>query len=103
MIRHIVALRFRQGVTQAEKDALSAELGALRNHIDGILDYRSFPNISIEEPVVHGFRDVFWFDFRDDSVRDVYLADATHQAIGARIVDKCEGGPDGILVMDVEL
>jgi hypothetical protein len=46
---------------------------------------------------------MFWFDFRDAGVRDVYLEDAAHQAIGARIVEKLEGGADGVFVCDIDL
>ena len=47
--------------------------------------------------------DMFWFDFRDVAVRDTYLADPTHQAIGARLVAALEGGADGVFVCDIEL
>ena len=49
------------------------------------------------------FRDLFWFDFRDTAVRDAYLVDEVHQAIGARIVAELEGGADGVFVMDFEV
>ncbi len=103
MIRHIVALRFRKGTPAATKQALYDDLAALRGRIDGILDFRSFANISVETPLVRGFDDVFWFDFRDTATRDAYLADTVHQAIGAMIVAELEGGADGVFVADVEL
>lgn len=103
MIRHIVALRFCAGTTDAVKQALYDALADLRGHIEGIEDFRSFTNVSVETPVVRGFNDLFWFDFRDVAVRDVYLADARHQAIGARIVAELEGGIDGVFVADVAL
>lgn len=103
MIRHIVALRFRPGTSPATKNALYRDLAALSGHIDGILDFRSSPNVSVETPLVRGFNDVFWFDFRDLSVRDTYLADPAHQAVGARIVAELEGGADGVFVFDVQL
>lgn len=103
MIRHIVALRFRAEVTEAEKQPLYAGLAALRGHLEGMEDFRSFANISPETAVVQGFRDLFWCDFRDDLARDAYLADPAHQAIGARLVAAAEGGLAGILVMDVAL
>lgn len=103
MIRHIVALRFRAGTPQATKDGLYAELSALRGHIAGIEDFRSFANVSVETPLVRGFNDVFWFDFRDAAVRDAYLVDPAHQAVGSRIVAETEGGPDGVFVCDVTL
>ena len=52
---------------------------------------------------MRGFLDMFWLDFRDVGVRDVYLVDAVHQAIGADIVALLEGGADGVFVCDIEL
>lgn len=103
MIRHVVSLRFRAGTPQSVKEALYRDLAALSGHIEGIVDFRSFANVSVETPLVRGFNDVFWFDFRDEAVRDTYLADAQHQAVGARIVAELEGGADGVFVADVTL
>ncbi|NRB02979.1 MAG: Dabb family protein [Rhodobacteraceae bacterium] len=103
MIRHLVAMHFKEGTSAETKQALYDDLAALDSHIEGILDFQSRSNISVEDPVVRGFRDLFWFDFRDTGVRDVYLEDAQHQAIGARIVAETEGGIDGVFVMDFEV
>lgn len=103
MIRHIVALRFKPGTSAATKASLYADLAALSGHIDGILDFRTFSNVSPELALVRGFDDLFWFDFRDAAVRDAYLIDAAHQAAGGRIVAKTQGGPDGVFVFDVAL
>lgn len=103
MIRHIVSLRFRSETTAEVKAALYKDLAALSGHIDGILDFRTFANVSVETDLVRGFLDVFWFDFRDRAVRDTYLADPVHQAIGARIVAELDGGIDGVFVVDVDL
>ncbi len=102
MIRHFVALRFKDGTSQDTKDQLMNDLAGLSGHIDGIIDFQARPNVSVEDPLVRDFRDVFWFDFHDAGVRDVYLEDAAHQAIGARIVAETEGGPDGVFVFDFE-
>lgn len=101
MIRHIVALRFKAGTPQAKKDRLYAELAGLSEHIKGIIDFQARPNVSVELPLVRGFNDVFWFDFRDEAVRDAYLVDPVHQAVGGRIVAETEGGADGVFVFDV--
>lgn len=103
MIRHIVSLRFRAGTTSDTKQALYRDLAALSGHIEGILDFRHFQNVSVETPLVRGFNDVFWLDFRDATVRDAYLVDPQHQAIGARIVAELDGGIDGVFVVDVAL
>jgi hypothetical protein len=103
MIRHIVALNFPDALPEARKQALYSDLAALRGHIDGIEDFRSFANISVEDAVVRGFKDLFWFDFRDIATRDAYLADPAHQAIGQRLAAETSGGIAGIFVMDVAL
>lgn len=102
MIRHIVALRFRLGTSDQIKAGLYADLAGLRGHIDGIQSFHAGPNVSVE-PLSRGFDDVFWFDFRDAGVRDAYLVDPAHQAIGARIVAQTEGGAEGVFVFDVEI
>lgn len=103
MIRHIVALRFRAGTPQETKLGLYRDLAALAGHIDGIVDFRHFENVSVETELVRGVNDLFWFDFRDVAVRDAYLEDAAHKAIGARIVAELEGGIDGVFVADIAL
>lgn len=103
MIRHIVAIRFKDSVSPEAKAGLFAELGALRDMIDGVLDYHAGPNVSPETPVVHGFLDAFWFDFADEAARDGYLVHPAHQAVGAKLVGNADGGLDGILVVDMEL
>ena len=102
MIRHFVALRFRAETSADTKAGLMNELASLSDHIDGIADFQVRPNVSVEDPLVRGFRDVFWFDFRDLDVRNVYLEDATHQAVGAAMVEDLEGGADGVFVFDFD-
>jgi hypothetical protein len=103
MIRHIVALRFRAGTSKETKLGLYRDLAALAGHIDGIVDFRHFENVSVETQLVRGFNDLFWFDFRDVAVRDAYLEDSAHKAIGARVVAELEGGIDSVFVADVAL
>ncbi|MCV2870350.1 Dabb family protein [Defluviimonas sp. WL0002] len=102
MIRHLVHLRFRSDVTPSDKQALFARLAGLSDRIDGIVDFQTRRNVSVETPLVRGFLDMFWFDFRDASVRDAYLVDEVHQAIGVDIVAALDGGVDGVFVCDIE-
>lgn len=103
MIRHPVALRFKPGTPEDMKLGLMDDLAGLGERVDGILDFRACPNVSVEDPLVRGYRDLFWFEFRDASVRDAYLADEVHQSIGARIVAELEGGVEGVFVLDFEI
>lgn len=103
MIRHLVHLRFAKATSEADKQALYDQLAGLSGHIDGILDFQHRRNVSVETPLVRGFDDMFWFDFADLSVRDTYLEDSVHKAIGAQIVAKLEGGADGVFVCDIDV
>ena len=91
------------GTPEDVKRELMNDLARLDQRIDGILDFRACPNISVEDSLVRGYRDLFWFDFQDASVRDAYLADEVHQRIGARLVAELEGGSDGVFVLDFEM
>jgi len=103
MIRHIVALNFLSGTPETTKMGLYGDLSGLSGQIDGILDFQARSNISPEDALVRGFRDLFWFDFVDESVRDAYLENDAHKAIGARLVSHMTDGADGIFVMDFEV
>ncbi|KGF69516.1 hypothetical protein LL06_11220 [Hoeflea sp. BAL378] len=103
MIRHFVHLRFAQDATDADKQALYDRLATLVDHVDGVIDFQHRANVSVETPLVRGFNDVFWFDFADISVRNAYLEESVHEAIGAEIVVHLEGGADGVFVCDVEV
>lgn len=103
MIRHIVLLRFKQSVTADAKAAHYRELEALKGHLKGILGSNFGPNVSPEEPVIHGFKDGFWFDFVDEAARDAYLDDPAHKAAGANLVANCEGGGEGLIVFDMKV
>lgn len=103
MIRHLVALRYKSDTTPETKQDLYDRLAALAGRIEGILDFQSRANVSVEDPLVRGYWDLFWFDFRDTQVRDTYLEDEVHQAIGADIVATLEGGADGVFVFDFEV
>jgi hypothetical protein len=103
LIRHMVVVRFGSAVSAEMRQGIYDDLAALSGHLEGIVGFRSFHNVSPEKAVVHGFNDGFWVDFSDAAARDAYLQDTVHQAIGARLVAAAEGGIDGILVCDVEM
>ncbi|HBT00391.1 MAG TPA: hypothetical protein DEB47_11140 [Citreicella sp.] len=103
MIRHMVFVRFRDEVTEREKHALYERLEGLSSRLDGLVAFQSRRNLSVELPLVRGFLDMFWIDFADRAARDAYLADAEHQAIGAEIVARLDGGAEGVFVCDLEI
>lgn len=103
MIRHLVFLEFADTVTSNEKEALMRDLADLRNEIDGFEAFCARPNVSPETSLTHKTSEMFWIDFRDASARDAYLANETHKAIGAKLLNSLEGGAQGIFVCDIEL
>ena len=103
MIRHLVFLKFPANKSRKEKLALFQRLSDLREHLPGIADFGHRPNLSPETAVTHDFTDMFWVDFKDESARDAYLADPTHQAVGADLVAAVTGGTQGTFVCDIEL
>ena len=103
MIRHQVLVRFKPETTPEQKVAIFAELGNLQGRLSGILDYRHGPNVSPEEPVIHGFNDGFFFDFTDANARDAYLTAPAHKAAAAKLVAATARGREDIVVFDMEL
>ena len=101
-IRHIVLCRFRDAITATERDAISAELAALRGHLPGILAMSFGANVS-PEGLGQGFAHGFTIDFADAAARDTYLADAAHGRAGAKLVAALEGGASGLIVFDIEV
>jgi len=103
MIRHIVLVKFRSDIESDLKASIFSQLDQLRTQINGIIDFHSGANVSVELPLVRGFNDLFWFDFVDAASRDEYLVHPAHVAAGKRLVEHLEGGRDGIIVADIEL
>ena len=102
MIRHVVLVRFREGVAASEVAAVFAALADLRRHLPGMLGFAAGPNVS-PEGLARGFTHAFTVDFADVAARDDYLALPEHEAAGARLVKAAEGGLAGLTVLDFAL
>lgn len=100
MIRHCVFFEFRADVADAEREAIYADLAALKNVVDGIEAMHFGRNVS-PEPFSRGYVDGFIIAFRDAAARDAYLVHPDHQEAGARLVAALEGGTDRLLVFDL--
>ncbi len=101
MIRHIVLLRLRPDVTEAEIGAVFAEVHALQGSLPGlrrVMSGRSESPERIERGYLHGMV----VDFDDWAALARYQTDPRHQASGAKFVAACQGGLDGILVFDLD-
>lgn len=101
-IRHCVFVKFRDDVPDTERQAIYAQLGALRDRLKGITAMSFGPNVS-PEGLHQGFRDGFTIDFADAAARDAYLVDPDHKAAGGRLVAALEGARQGLMVFDIEV
>lgn len=101
MIRHIVLIRFRETVSEAEIAALFAGLHPIRDQVAGISAIhagRSESPEQIERGYLHGFT----IDFDNWAALAAYQAHPDHRALGARLVAAAVGGLAGILVFDLD-
>ncbi len=99
MIRHVVLLKLRDAV---EASKIFTVLKNLQSQIPGILAISTGTDCS-PEGLQRGFTHGFTVDFVDAVARDGYLPHPAHQKVGAMIVAACEGGVEGVLVMDWEI
>jgi hypothetical protein len=100
MIRHIVLIRFRTQVTEAQIAAMFAELEAIRTKISGVLAITSGRSESPEK-IERGYMHGFVVDFDGWDALEAYQTHPDHKALGAKLVAHAEGGLDGILVFDL--
>ncbi|MBP2548570.1 hypothetical protein J2858_001463 [Neorhizobium galegae] len=100
MIRHIVLIRFRTEVTEAQFAALFAELEEIRTKISGVLAITSGRSESPEK-IERGYLHGFVVDFDGWEALEAYQTHPDHKALGAKLVAHAQGGLDGILVFDL--
>lgn len=103
MIRHCVFIRFKPETSRERIDELFCEIDALKHQMDGVLAVHIGTNVSPEEGMDKGYSDGFIVDFDNAASRDIYLEDAEHQAVGAKLVEAAVNGVEGILVYDLEI
>ena len=99
MIRHVVLLKLRNA---AEAPQIFTALKSLQSQIPGISNISTGVDCS-PEGLQRGFTHGFTVDFIDAAARDAYLPHPAHQKVGAMIVAACEGGIEGVLVLDWEI
>ena len=102
MIRHIVLIKFRPEVAEADIAAMFADLAAIRDRVPGFLDMR-FGRSESPEKLERGYMHGFTIDFEDWAALHSYLEHPDHKAAGGRLIAHAEGGLDGILVVDIDV
>jgi len=102
MLLHCVFLRFADTHGPEARRAVLRALGEIRPEVDGMLDYRFGRNLDFEGKSPD-HREGFVVTFRDRDAHLAYERHPRHAALGARLVDMCVGGADGIVVYDLEV
>ncbi|MDM7930367.1 Dabb family protein [Tabrizicola sp.] len=100
MIRHIVLMKARPGVTEAEIAAIFADLAAIKAKLPGILAIHAGRSESPEQ-MERGYMHGFTVDFADWASLAAYQDHPDHKRVGAALVAAAEGGLDGLLVFDL--
>lgn len=78
MIRHVVAFRFADGVTDAAKTEMEKALDALPGQIEAIRRYEFGPDAGLSEG---NFDYVVVADFDDEAAYQLYAGHPDHQAL----------------------
>jgi hypothetical protein len=100
MIRHIVLVRFRDEVSEAQIAAIFADLQAIKAVLPGVMAITSGRSES-PEAMERGYMHGFVADFADWAALAAYQTHPDHKRVGAALVAGAVGGIDGILVFDL--
>ncbi len=100
MIRHIVLMKARPGVSEAEIAAIFADLAAIKAKLPGVLAIHAGRSESPEQ-IERGYMHGFTVDFADWAALAAYQDHPDHRRVGAALVSAAEGGINGILVFDL--
>lgn len=102
MIRHIVLITFKPEISEAQVNALFAELESIKAQLPGLVAISSGRSESPEK-MERGYMHGFVADFADWDALQAYQDNADHQALGAKLTAAAVGGKDGILCFDYEV
>ena len=100
MIRHIVLLKARPDVTEAQIATIFADLHRL--DLPGLLAIHSGRSESPEK-IERGYLHGFTVDFTDWQALAAYQDHPDHKRAGSALVAAADGGIDGILVFDLPI
>jgi len=100
MIRHIVLLKARPGVSEAEIAAIFADLHRIKGKLPGVLAIHSGRSESPEQ-IERGYLHGFTVDFTDWQALAAYQSHPDHKRVGAALVGAAQDGIDGLLVFDL--
>lgn len=101
MILHCVFCSFRDDVSPALRSQIFRELSTFSQTLDGVIAFDSGPNRDFEGKSQE-YSDGFVIRFVDRNALERYAAHPKHLELGRRLCGLCNGGPDGIVVFDLD-
>lgn len=100
-LKHILLMKFRDTVSDTERQAIWFEYAALRARIDGFETVKFGPNTS-REGLDKGFTHAFVMEFYNAAARDAYLENPEHKKLMVRLLKMLDGAINGLVVFDLE-
>ncbi|MCU0831885.1 MAG: Dabb family protein [Rhizobiaceae bacterium] len=100
MVRHIVLIRFKPEIGEAEIASIFDALHAIKAVLPGVISITSGRSESPEQ-IERGYMHGFIADFADWDALAAYQVHPNHRSVGARLVANAIGGLEGILVFDL--
>lgn len=100
MIRHIVFIKFKPEISDAEIAAIFDELYAIKDKLPGVLSITSGKSESPEQ-MERGYMHGFVVDFVDWDALQAYQDHPDHKILGGKLVANAVAGIDDILVFDL--
>lgn len=102
MIRHIVLVKFKNNISNAEIQAVFKALDDLRKSIPEIISY-SWGEYRSKEGLNKGFTHSFVMKFKDENARDIYLNHPEHKRVAEKIVlPVLEDGFNSVIAFDYD-
>ena len=101
MILHCVFCSFRKDTTPDQRQDILSDLATFSQGLEGVLGFDSGPNRDFEAKSPQ-ITDGFVIRFQDRSALHHYAEHPVHKRLGGALCELCEGGADGIMVVDLE-
>ncbi|MCA9103006.1 MAG: Dabb family protein [Pirellulales bacterium] len=98
-VKHVVLVKLKPDVTDAQVDEMMTALAGLKDKIPGLLDF-SGGAYSSPEGLNKGFSHGFVMTFADEPSRDTYLPHPAHEEVKSIVFGLLDGGMDGVVAFD---
>ena len=102
MIKHIVMLDLPADYNKQALAEIMLGFDAFRGELEGFLEFEHGPNLDFED-MSPQCAYAFICTFESKDVSRAYIVHPTHAELGMKLVDLCNGGVNGITVVDMAL